>query len=109
MLTAGAAAEVRAGYNDVTLLHCGGKLRVNVLHAVGGQGSRRGIVHVTGGNDDIGVHIGTVFIYFHTVQILSFDGSSDKTCYILRGSATHPATAEAAATSGLARMTSEDT
>ena len=65
VLTAGAAAKVRTSHDDVAGLDGGSEVLIDVLHAVGGQGRGRGVVQVPGGDDDVSVHVGTVFVNLH--------------------------------------------
>src|SRR5699024_2064734 len=99
VLPGGAAAEVPAADDDVAGLDRGGVACVNVLHAVLGQLLGRGGVQVPGGDDDVGIHIVAVFKNSSTGHGYSPFSS-------LAGSLRQPATADAAATAGLARTTS---
>jgi hypothetical protein len=62
---AGTTAEVGTGYNDISRFYGRGEVRVDILHAVGGQRGGRRIVQVSGGNNHVSVHVSTVFINLH--------------------------------------------
>ena len=61
MLSGGAAAEVAAGYHNVTRLKTVYKGRVDVYHGVAGQFLRIEGVQISGRNDDVGIYVVTVF------------------------------------------------
>ena len=65
MLPGRTAAEVGTAHDDVARLHGLGKVRVDILHTVGGQGFGIGIVQMAGRNDHVGIHVVAIFKDLH--------------------------------------------
>ena len=101
MLPGGAAAKVPVRHHNVSGLNSSGKLRIDVLHAVGRQRLMVRLIEVTGRDNHIRIHVGAILMYitsnFHRESLLSQMSS---------GVQMVPFTAEAAATAGEARTTS---
>ena len=71
MLPGRAAAKVGPGHHDIARLHRSGELRIDILHAMRGQRFFIRRIQITGGDDNVGIHIVPIAIDFMPVYLPS--------------------------------------